>query len=188
MNETDEKLYKRFLKEGNSDDLRVLLEKYNESLTLFIYGYVHDMEDAEELMLDTFAVAASVTSHFGGRSSFKTWLFGIGRNLALKHLRKHSIKAAALQDDVASSKADPSQDPDLNILRKERNANLYRALNQLNPDYRQALYLIYFEEMDHDEASRVMGKTKKQFYNLVTRGKASLKSILERMGEDYEKY
>jgi len=33
-----------------------------------------------------------------------------------------------------------------------------------------------------------MGKTKKQFYNLVTRGKASLKSILERMGEDYEKY
>lgn len=188
MNETDEKLYKRFLKEGNSDDLRVLLEKYNESLTLFIYGYVHDMEDAEELMLDTFAVAASGTSHFGGRSSFKTWLFGIGRNLALKHLRKHSIKAAALQDDVASSKADPSQDPDLNILRKERNASLYRALNQLNPDYRQALYLIYFEEMDHDEASRVMGKTKKQFYNLVTRGKASLKSILERMGEDYEKY
>ena len=188
MNESDEKLYMRFLKEGDSDDLRVLLERYNESLTLFIYGYVHDLEEAEELMLDAFAVAASGTSRFSGRSSFKTWLFAIGRNLAMKELRKHRIRTSELYENSAASGADPGQDPDLNILRKERNANLYRALSQLNPEYRQALYLIYFEEMDHDEASRVMGKTKKQFYNLVTRGKASLKSILERMGEEYEKY
>ncbi|MBO5994714.1 MAG: RNA polymerase sigma factor [Firmicutes bacterium] len=188
MNETDEKLYMRFLKKRDSDDLRVLLERYKESLTLFIYGYVHDMEDAEELMLDTFAVAASGTSHFGGRSSFKTWLFAIGRNQAMKHLRKHRFQAGTLYEENTVTGTDPEQDPDLNILRKERNANLYRALNQLNPDYRQALYLVFFEGMDHDEAARAMGKTKKQLYNLVTRGKASLKSILERMGVDPDSY
>ncbi len=188
MNETDEKLYLRFLEKGDSDDLRVLLERYNESLTLFLYGFVHDMEDAEDLMMDAFAVAASGTSKFRGNSSFKTWLFAIGRNLAMKHLRKHRIRAIDLNDRIAFENADLRQDPDLNILKKERNAVLYRALQQLNPDYRQALYLTYFEDMDHEEAARVMGKNKKQFYNLVTRGRASLKSILERMGEEYEKY
>ena len=188
MNETDEKLYSRFLDKRDSDDLRVLLERYNESLTLFLYGFVHDMEDAEELMMDSFAVAASGTARFSGRSSFKTWLFGIGRNLALKHLRKNHIKAAPLNEEISRSKPDPGHDPDLNILKKEEYARLYRALKQLNPDYRQALFLIYFEDMDHEEAAHVMGKTRKQMYNLVTRGRAALKDILDKMGEDDEKY
>ena len=58
ISDSDEKLYMRFLEKRDSDDLRVLLERYNESLTLFLYGFVKDMDDAEELMLDAFAVAA----------------------------------------------------------------------------------------------------------------------------------
>ena len=51
MNETDEILYRRFLSEGNEGDFRVLLERHRESLTLFLYGFVHSMEDAEDLIL-----------------------------------------------------------------------------------------------------------------------------------------
>ena len=180
MNETDEKLYMRFLENGDSDDLRVLLERYNESLTLFIYGFIHDMEDAEELMLDAFAVAASGTARFRNRSSFRTWLFAIGRNLALKHLRKQKVQAMPIHEEIMTE--DHHSDLGLEMLRKERDAMLYSALEQLNPDYRQALYLLYFEDMTADEAAAVMGKNKKQFYNLTNRGKAALKSILERMG------
>lgn len=42
------------------------------------------MEDAEDIMLYAFAEAASGTAVFSGRSSFKTWLFSIGRNQARK--------------------------------------------------------------------------------------------------------
>ena len=188
MNESDEKLYRRYLEKGDSDDLRVLLERYNESLTLFLYGFVHNMEDAEELMMDAFAVAASGTSRFNGKSSFKTWLYAIGRNLALKHLRKHHVQSVPLNEQTTGMDPDTGQEPDLGILKKEENARLYRALKQLNPDYRQALFLIYFEDMDHEEAARVMNKNKKQIYNLVTRGRAALKDILEKTGEDDEKY
>ena len=52
MAETDEQLYSRFLARGDSADLGVLLERHGESLTLFLYGCVRSMEDAEELMLD----------------------------------------------------------------------------------------------------------------------------------------
>ena len=50
MNETDELVYSRFLTEGNEQDLKILLLRHRESLTLFLNGYVHNMNDAEELM------------------------------------------------------------------------------------------------------------------------------------------
>ena len=74
------------------------------------------------------------------------------------------------------------QELGFDIFKEERYAALYRALEQLSPDYRQALYLIYFEDMDNESAAKVMGRSRKQFYNLTSRGKAALKGILERMG------
>ena len=63
MGETDERVYQRYLA-GEEDALRVLLERHREGLTLFLLSYVRNMEDAEELMLDAFAVAASGTARF----------------------------------------------------------------------------------------------------------------------------
>ena len=138
------------------------------------------MEDAEELMLDAFAVAAYGPSRFSMKSSFKTWLFAIGRNLAMKQLRKNRIDALPLNEEVMTEAY--QQELGFDIFKEERYAALYRALEQLSPDYRQALYLIYFEDMDNESAAKVMGRSRKQFYNLTSRGKAALKGILERMG------
>lgn len=42
-------------------------------------------------------------------------------------------------------------------------------MDQLNPDYREALYLVYFENMHHAEAAAVMGKSEKQVSDLIYR-------------------
>ena len=84
MHEADEAIYRRFLKRHNEDDLRLLFDRHRESLILFLMGYVRQEEDAEDLMMETFAVAASGTARFSGRSSFKTWLFAIARNMGMK--------------------------------------------------------------------------------------------------------
>ncbi len=181
MFETDETIYRRFLLGGSEDDLRLLLERHREGLTLFLHGIVHNLDDAEELMLDAFAVAASGTSRFSGKSSFRTWLFAIGRKLAVSHLRRQRFRSGSLEnrdDDTAPA-------PELTLLREERNRQLYIALGRLNEDYRQILYLLYFEEMSHEEAARVMGKTVRQTYNLAHRGRQALKETLERMGFDH---
>ena len=184
MHETDELLYGRFLREGQEGDLRVLLERHREGLTLFLYGYVHSMEDAEELMLDAFAAAAAGTTRFSGKSSFKTWLFAIGRNLAMNHLRKQKITLSNLDENVNWG----GDSADMEILRKERDRQLYEGLEQLPPDYRQVLYLLYFEDMSPEEAGKVMKKNRKQVYNLAARGKKALKEILEGMGFDDAQY
>ena len=133
ISDSDEKLYIRFLEKRDSDDLRVLLERYNESLTLFLYGFVKDMDDAEELMLDAFAVAASGTSRFSMKSSFKTWLFAIGRNLAMKHLRKNRIEAVPLNEEIMTEAY--QHELGFDLFKEERYAALYRALEQLSPEW-----------------------------------------------------
>lgn len=175
--EKDEIIYSRFLKERNEKDLRLLLERYSESLTLFLYGYVHNMEDAEELMMDSFATVAAGKSIFAGRSSFKTWLYSIGHNLALMHNRKHRVRTVPLEEGILpdSLTEDLSE---LTMMEEERNLRLYRAMEELNPDYKQVMYLIYFEEMTTDEICRVMNKNKKQIYNLSERGRKALREKL----------
>ena len=180
MNATDEQLYSRFLAQHREGDLRTLLERHRESLTLFLYGYVHDMGLAEELMLDSFARIAAGSAFFFGRSSFKTWLFAVGKKLALAHLR-NSRKEPEQLDDMMEDDAAPLE---LDILQDERNRQLYRALALINPEYRQILTLLYFEQMSHAEAGRVMGKGRRQVYHLAERGKASLREKLRQMGFD----
>jgi len=182
--ETDEVIYSRFLLERKEEDFRILLERHRESLILFINGYVHDLDDAEELMLDAYARAAAGTSAFSGRSSFKTWLFSIGKKLALMHLRKAG-RLFPLQTEASDEAAPP---PEMDILRDERKLQLYMALSRLNPEYRQILTLLYFEDMSREEAGAVMGKNRKQIYHLAERGRKALKEQLLGMGFKDEEY
>ena len=176
--EADETVYLRYIDAASDDDLRTLLERYRDPLTLFLFGFLHNMEDAEELMLDAFAVIASGTAVFSGKSSFKTWLFAIGRNLAYKKLRKNHFFFVPLDEELTSD----SGQPDTELLKDERSKMLYGAMSMINPEYRQALYLTYFEDMSADEVADVLKKNRKQVYNLIARGKESLKNKLIEMG------
>ena len=182
--ETDEVLYQRFLSERDEEALRILLERHRNGLTLILYGMIHDMDEAEDLMIDAFAEAASRSHWAPGGSSFKTWLFAIGRKKALMHLRKH--RAAVLPLD--ENRADAAALPETEMLREERNRELYLGLQRLPEDYREALTLLYFEQMPHEEAAKVMGKTRKQMYHLANRGRERLRDVLKEMGFDYAQY
>lgn len=178
---TDEALYRIYLEKADNKAFKILLERHREPLALFLYGMLHNMEDAEDVMLDAYAVAASGTTKFKEKSSFKTWLYAIARNLALKHLRKKHFFFIPLNEETAEIPEENSS-PDMELLKTEENRILYEALNKIHPDYRQVLHLIYFEEMDNDEVAKVLGKNKKQIYNLAARGKQALKETMQSLG------
>ncbi len=183
VNETDERIYERYLSGHDENDFRVLLERHRDALLLFINGFVHNLADAEELMLDTFAETAAGRTIFQGRSSYRTWLFAIGKKLALSRLRKNRRRVTQGETEIPDE-----QTPDLSFLREERDRQLYRAMDSLNPDYRQVLVLLYFEQMPYEEICRVTGRNRKQVYHLAERGRRSLKEILERMGFEYAEF
>jgi len=181
MAEIDEQLYARFLKYHDDEALKILLERHRESLTLFILGIVHNLEDAEDIMMDSFAVLLSDSPRFKGKSSFKTWLFSIGRNLALKHLRKYG-KPHSHEEEIPETK---DHLPEVGLIKDEEKLLLYRAIDSLGPEYRQVISLIYFYDMSIEEVATVMKKNKKQIYNLSSRGKKALKETLSNMGFKY---
>ena len=182
----DEIIYSRFLKEQDETLLAELLDRHGQSLVLFLNGMVQNMEDAEELMLDSFAVIASGTAHYSVRkdSTFKTWLFAIARNKARMLLRKRKFVFTSIDEEVLAD----NNLPESEIFEKEERKALYKALSEINKDYRQVLYLTYFEDMKPEEIARVLNKNIKQIYNLTARGREALKTVLERNGFRQDRY
>lgn len=178
--ESDEALYEQFRRTGDRESFGVLFDRYADRLTLFIYSIVRQREDAEELTLDTFAVVAAQKNVYRGESGFGTWLFAIAKRQAYQALRKRRPLLMPLSGSVPADD-DP---PETALLKDERNRQLYRALEQLKPEYRQTLYLMYFENMSVEEIQTITGKSARQIYKLASRGRASLREKLEGMGFD----
>ncbi|MBO4376771.1 MAG: sigma-70 family RNA polymerase sigma factor [Lachnospiraceae bacterium] len=187
--DSDAKLYIRYLNKGDDEAIGELYERYSKSLVLFLYGMVSNMEDAEELMMDTFSILSSRTVRYVEKkeSGFKTWLFSIAKNRARMFLRKHkTILSLSMVSEDSSELGETLQsddpEPEEQLIADESKKNLYEALESLSDEYRQVLYLTYFEDMRPADISRIMKKTTKQVYNLTSRGKEALKEALERMG------
>lgn len=177
--ENDITLYQRFLS-GDDSGLQRLMERYGNSLTLYIDGYLHDIHEAEDLMIEAFAYFVAKRPRLRD-DGFRAYLYKSARHLALRCLQKKRRKQLFSFDDL-------EQEPESDVLLEtlvqtdERNRILWRCMDELVPAYREALYLVYFEGMRHAEAAAVMRKTEKQIADLVYRGRASLRKTLEREG------
>ena len=179
-------IYLRYITEYDDRDLEALLTVYRDGLYLFLLSYVKNEEDAEELMMDTFAKLAVDKPDFEIRKngSFKSWLYAIARNNALMHIRRHKMEAVPLEEETISD----ADTPESALLKDEQNKTLYKALSSLKPDYRRALMLLYIEGLTYEEIAKAMGLRIRQVYNLIERGKKSLKKTLEGMGIDDARY
>lgn len=173
---SDEELFHRLIN-GDREALRPLMECYGDSLKLYIDGYVRDIDMAEEIMIDAFSrmLVKAPRLHRGG---FKPYLFKTARNLAFKHL-KYRSRFTSL--DVLAYEPIEEQQIDYGLLLDEQSSELYLNLDKISPEYREALYLVYIEELSYEEAAAVMHKSRKQVENLVYRGKRSMRVL---MGEE----
>ena len=171
--------YLRFLA-GDDNGMVELIRDYKDGLMLYLNGMVGNIHVAEELMEETFVRLAVRRPHFRGRSSFKAWLYAIGRNLALDLLRRRR-REGPTDPELLAREAD-AETVEAAYLRDERGRALHRAMGRLHPEYRTVLWLVYFEEMDHAQAAVAMRKSKRQIENLVYRAKQSLRTELKKEG------
>ncbi len=188
MPDIDGLLYIRFLTYNDQEALEVLFNKFRDGLILFLYGCVQNEDVAEELMMDTFAILASGTTCYkeNDEASFKTWLFAVAKNQALLYLRKWKRRFISQRKEFLNSvEADVCFHPVAELLKNERDAQLYKAMKSIDSDYRQALFLLYFENMKPEQISRIIKKNIKQTYNILARGKESLRAAYERMGRTW---
>ena len=81
-------IYQQYLRgETNAADL--LVEKYADMLIFYINGYIKDIHEAEDLMIEAFSQIFAKERPITGEGSFKAYLYKTARNLALRHSKKH---------------------------------------------------------------------------------------------------
>ena len=157
-----------------------------DGFALDLYGFVGSLPLAEDLMSETFFKLLVKKPHFSQKSTFKTWLYAIGRNEALACLKKRARILDRPVEDCEEWLNAGGEELETGYLREERRIRLHRVLGKLHPDYRQVLYLTYFEGFSHAQARAVMKKSKTQMENLMYRAKKSLKAELLKEGFDDE--
>lgn len=176
--------YRRFL-DGDDEGIVEIIRDYKDGLILFLNGYVRDIGLAEELAEDTFFRLVTRKPRFKEKYSFKTWLYTIGRNLAVSHIRQMKKSSQAFEG-VMDQLSDDEADLEKSYLTQEQRITVHRALSRIRPEYGQALYLKFFEELTNEQIAHVQKKSRRQVENLIYQAKQSLKRELEKEGFLYE--
>lgn len=176
--------YRRFLA-GNENGLVDIIRDYKDGLILYLNSFVSNINIAEELAEETFVRIGIRKPKDNGKSSFKTWLYTIGRNIAIDYIRHNSKKNEVNMDECYRLSTD-EESLEILYIREERKITVHRALRKLKLEYRQVLWLIYFEGFSNKEAALVMKKSVHGIETLVYRARLALKAELEKEGFEYE--
>lgn len=175
--------YHRFLA-GDDEGLYEIICAYRTGLILYLNSFVQNIHIAEDMAEDTFAELAIRCPEFSEKSSFKTWLYAIGRNITAKHLRRNSQNATVpLESQVNLAE---EENLEKNYIKNEQKIIVHKALHDLRSDYRQVLYLSFFEGFSNAETAMIMKKSKRQVETLLYNAKKALRTELERRGFEYE--
>jgi RNA polymerase sigma-70 factor (ECF subfamily) len=129
----------------------------------------HALEDATQ---DVFLVAARRIDEFEGRSSVRTWLFGIAmrvvrgqRRTAWRHRRK--------VDALAAAPAESPQDP---IAQRDAQRLLLALLDQLDDDKRAVYVLAELEGMTVVEIAEGLGTNVNTIYTRLRAARLQLRA------------
>jgi RNA polymerase sigma-70 factor (ECF subfamily) len=152
-------------KNGDEQAFETLFKRYQRKTLAVVLRYTRVVEDAEDIVQQSFYKAFVHLCQFQGESSFSTWLTRIAINEALMFLR--SIGAVRTMSIEESSERegpsnaleipDSSLDPETSCARQEEVQILSQALGNLRPQMRKAIQLRDLEELSTEEAARRMG-------------------------------
>jgi RNA polymerase sigma factor (sigma-70 family) len=137
-----------------------------------------DRAGAEDVLQNAYVRVISGRANYGGRSLFRTWLFGVIRRVAMeenRRMRKERARSLVLEHPAAQQLSDERARPDeLDSARA-----LQAALAQLPDRQREVLHLVFYQDMSIAEAAEVMDIGVGSARTHYERGKARLRSLLE---------
>jgi RNA polymerase sigma factor (sigma-70 family) len=166
----------------NDADLRARLESlHSECFGWALACCRHDRDDAEEVLQMAYLAVLDGRARYHGRSSFRTWLFGVIRLTAISLRRRRWLRRALL-DRNAHRVDGPVEHPSLEmgVIQRELAERLQRALDQLSERQRSLLQLVFYHGLTVDDAAVALGISVGSARTHYARGKARLAALLDR--------
>ncbi|ANU28069.1 RNA polymerase sigma factor SigX [Planococcus versutus] len=136
-----------------------LYDEYHQDVFQFLIYLVKNRHLAEDLMQEVYIRAFRAFDRFEGRSSEKTWLFSIAKNVAIDHFRKAAVRTKhsmeyfdwETQQLVSSEKL-----PEEVSLLNEDKVLLYKALDTCTGDQKMVIIMRFFQDLSIAETAEIL--------------------------------
>ena len=166
----DEELVRQ-ARAGSRTAFEALVRRYQKALYLLCFRYVRDHDVAADLAQRSFIRVMEKLEDLREDHTFRSWLFRIGANLSLNHLRDH----ARFVDEAVAARDEPVSvaDADTQLEKAETAQALRQAVAELPTKQRMTLELRVYEELPFKDIAAALetteGAAKVNFHYAVRR-------------------
>lgn len=191
--QSDQTLVEQCL-DGDERAARELVVRFEKPVFSLIYRMVRDRELAEDLAQETFVRTLNNLRRYNPSYKFSSWLFKIGYNLTIDHLRKkqlhvvsiHGAPDAVTPDQQAATQITleaSDERPDQLLEARSIGAEIEAAIEQLRPEYQTAILLRHVQGYAYEEIAEVMDVPLGTVKTYIHRARNELKLALVHLRE-----
>ncbi len=183
--DSDQKLIADYLA-GDEKSLEVLIHRYLKPIYSFVYRYVGNKQETEDITQEVFVKVWRNLKKFNRQKSFKTWIFSIPKNTSIDCFKKK--KAIPFSDfenekgenELVDKLAGPAPLPDKLLEQANIKEMLDAAINRLAPKYRLVLFLRYNDHFIFREIAEALGEPLNTVKSRHLRALIILKKLLSK--------
>ncbi len=161
---------------GDRDAFGRLVARYQSPICALAYSACGDISHSEDLAQETFIIAWRKLSDLKEPAKFKSWLYGIARNLinnAFRRQIRNPLAAAEPLDESLTTTATFSN-PTEQAISKEEEGILWRSLEHIPETYREPLILFYREHQSVERVAEIMDLSEEAARQRLSRGRKML--------------
>lgn len=144
-----------------------MLTDYGNAVLRLAYSYLHNMEDAEEVLQDTLLQFLKTAPKLDSKAYEKAWFLHVAANLSKNRIKYNTLRQTdQLMDELVSE-----QREDLSFV--------WEAVKALPDNYRDVIHLYYHEGYQTAQIAQILGQKDATVRSNLARGRERLKAVLK---------
>ncbi|HSD64928.1 MAG TPA: sigma-70 family RNA polymerase sigma factor [Ignavibacteriaceae bacterium] len=182
---TDEELILEFQQNSTVKAYEILVERYKNPLTNYVFRFLGDYEACVDVVQETFIKVYRYKDSYSSIAKFSTWIYTIAGNLARTEFQRRkrrkffSINAFGDDKDETFDIPDESYRPDQITDSGIKDEIIQKAIQKVSPAYREMVILRDIQGLSYEEISEISGITVGTVKSRINRGRAQLQKLLE---------
>jgi RNA polymerase sigma-70 factor (ECF subfamily) len=182
---SDEELILEFQKNNTERAFEILVQRYKNPLTNFVFRYLGDYESCTDVVQETMIKVYRYKDTYQSIAKFSTWIYTIAGNLAKTELQRRkrrtilSINAFGKDNDENYEIPDENYRPDTITDSGIKDEIIQKAFLKVSEAYRKAVILRDIQELSYEEIADIMGITVGTVKSRINRGRAQLQKLLK---------
>lgn len=172
---SDEKIIKLALQKDKKL-FSIVIERYRQKLTKYVYYITNDWESAEDIVTDVFVKVGKNLNKFDLDKKFSTWIYRVTHNQTISYLRKKN-KEVSLTKNEWLDKIPDEGGIEEGLNDEQTKELLNSCLQNLPVTYRPPLVLSYLEGKSYKEISGILRISEGTVASRISRGKKMMKGL-----------